>query len=110
MKVDYDKNSKFFQAFICHVISPLFTAGAPKVDPQNLEIVCTINGVEVDIVSFIARLEKSMDEQVETRAKELVKERFYEQMESFYDGVRDIEQRLRGLVKEKLPLSRNDDY
>jgi DNA-binding cell septation regulator SpoVG len=106
------RRQSFMTHFVLEVVGPLFEkAKSPTdppldVDPSDLDLVVTINGVEVDAVGFVKSTESQMDRMIEMHAQKLVVERFRDILDPLHESVRELEDRFRTTVLEKFPLSR----
>ena len=80
----YDDLNKFQQWAIIHMIvakeeidKESTYAFYKDLAPKNgeMEIKCTINGVEVDLLTILNRLEECMDAEIEKKANDLIKDK-----------------------------------
>lgn len=72
----------------------------PDSDALEVDVHCTINGLEVDIVRLIHEVNSSFEKRVEEAAEEVVKTKLVDLMDSLYDVQQSI-----GNTKKELRLS-----
>jgi hypothetical protein len=106
----YDFSGKnldgFAGHFVVHVIGPLLDAqakGGVEIIAKELDITVRINGVEVEFMSFIDSVQQQMERMIEEKAYELLEQRG---LTSIYDELHELEERLKQMIREKLPLVR----
>ena len=69
-------------------------------DALEIEVNCTINGLEVDLVKLIREVNSSFENRVKEAAQEIVKTKLVDLMDSIYDVQQSI-----GNTKKELRLS-----
>ena len=99
----YFNTGKFVEHAVFDCLSHELVEKLPKGKPLDLKF--TINGYDVDVEKFFNHIEKSYEKQVNSTAKGLIKDKYYEEVRTVYEVLNEIENKIKEVATEKLDIN-----
>lgn len=99
---DFEKRDSFLHWFLICALTGTKLTNEIKQKPYNLTM--TWNGVDINCIRAISRLEDQFDDLVEKKAKKMIEDMKYDIMEPFHDKIDSMTEEIDTLIKERLTL------